>query len=66
MIYAKEFKLIYDLVAFINKNSIKKEDIVKIGTKNNSIGEKTIPDFYYIVFHSDKDTFEEVPVKLTV
>jgi hypothetical protein len=66
MMHVREFKLIFDLVIFINKNYIKKEEIVKIGTKNNSLGDKVIPDLYFVVFHSEKESFEEVPIKLTV
>lgn len=66
MIHGKEYKFIVDLIEFLNKNAIKKEDIITIGTNNKSIGDGAIPDFYYIIFHSDKETFEEIPVKLTV
>lgn len=66
MIHSKEYKFIVDLTEFLNKNAIKKEDIISIGTNNKSIGDGLIPDFYYIIFQSDKDNFEEVPVKLTV
>lgn len=66
MIHGKEYKFIVDLIEFLNKNAIKKEDIITIGTNNKSIGDGAIPDFYYIIFHSDKESFEEIPVKLTV
>jgi hypothetical protein len=65
MIHGKEYKFIVDLIEFLNKNSIKKEDIISIGTNNRSIGVGTIPDYYYIIFKSEKENFDEVPLKLT-
>lgn len=66
MIHGKEYKFIVDLIEFLNRNSIKKDDIISIGTNNKNIGDGAIPDYYYIIFHSDQETFEEIPVKLTI
>jgi hypothetical protein len=67
MIHGREFKLLIDLVAFVNRNSIKQQDIISAGAINNSHG-VLVPGFYYIIFFSEKGEgeFEELPLKLTV
>lgn len=66
MVHGREYKLLSDLMYFINENAVKKEDIIAVNTRNDSKGAVMTPDYFFVIFHSDKTHFVEPAVKFTL